>query len=266
MRISRRTILHAGLATGLAAGLAASPGGAMAQARPPVIAAASSLQFAITDIAAAFTRETGKEVKLSLGSTGNFARQIRQGAPFEMFMAADEHSITELHRDGFTRDGGVLYGLGRIVVMTPPGSPLKADGTLESLRLALKEGRIKRFAIASPEHAPYGMRAKEALMRAGLWEDIQPFLVLGENISQAAQFALSGNAQGGIVALSLSLAPQVKGRGGVSLIPAEMHQPLRQEMVLMRNAGPVAEQFYSYVQSAPAREIMKAYGFLLPGE
>lgn len=239
---------------------------AEAQSEPPVVAAAADLQFAVEDIAAKFKEETGMEVRLSLGSTGNFARQIREGAPFQMFMAADEQFIHDLHRDGFTRDEGTLYAVGRIVVKVPEGSTLKADGTLESLRQALAEGRITRFAIANPEHAPYGRRAEEALRHAGLWEQIQPFLVLGENVAQAAQFALSGNAEGGIIAYSLALAPAVRARGTHDLIPEDWHEPLRQRMVLLKGAGPVAEAFYAYVQSPPARAIMKNYGFVLPGE
>lgn len=206
------------------------------------------------------------KVRLSFGSTGNFARQIREGAPFQIFMAADEAFIAALHRDGRTRDEGALYALGRIVLKVPTGSRLDPDGTLESLRRALAGGTIIRFAIANPDHAPYGMRAKEALQHLGLWEDIRPYLVLGENVSQAAQFALSGNAEGGIIALSLALAPEVAARGSHALIPAEFHAPLRQRMALMAGAGPVAEAFYAYMQSPPAREIMERYGFTLPEE
>ncbi|MFN4129353.1 MAG: molybdate ABC transporter substrate-binding protein [Paracoccaceae bacterium] len=249
-----------------AAALLFASGSAYAQSDVPVVAAASDLQFAVEEIAAAFKAETGQEVRLSMGSTGNFARQIREGAPFEIFMAADEQFIFELHRDGYARNEGDLYALGRIVVKVPPGSSLPADGTLESLRLALAEGRITRFAIANPDHAPYGKRAMEALQHGGLWEDIQPFLVLGENVSQAAQFALSGNAEGGIIALSLALAPQVRDLGTSDLIPEDFHAPLRQRMALLNGAGPVAEAFYDYVRSPPARAIMERYGFVLPEE
>ncbi len=239
---------------------------ALAEEDAPVIAAASDLQFAVTEIATSFTDETGMKVRLSYGSTGNFARQIREGAPFQIFMAADEAFIAELHSDGFTRDAGDLYGLGRIVVKVPPGSILTPDGSLGSLRSALAAGQITRFAIANPEHAPYGMRAQEALQHVGIWEDIQPHLVLGENVSQAAQFALSGNAEGGIIALSLALAPEVAARGSYALIPEDYHQPLRQRMVLLTGAGPVAEAFYAYMQTPPARAIMDRYGFVLPEE
>lgn len=237
---------------------------ANARSEAPVVAAASDLQFAIEEIAAAFAESTGQRVRLSMGSTGNFARQIREGAPYEIFMAADEAFVADLHRDGFARDEGDLYANGRIVVMVPHGSPLEADGNLDTLAAALEAGRITRFAIANPDHAPYGMRAEEALRHKGLWDDLQPHLVLGENVSQAAQFALSGNAEGGIIAYSLALAPGVGERGTFDLIPDEWHEPLRQRMVLLNDAGPVAEAFYDFVAGLEGRAIMERYGFTLP--
>ncbi|MCC5988883.1 MAG: molybdate ABC transporter substrate-binding protein [Pararhodobacter sp.] len=243
---------------------------ASAQADTPVIAAASDLQFAVEEIATAFTAETGMRVRLSMGSTGNFARQIREGAPFEIFMAADEAFIADLHADGFTLDAGDLYAIGRLAVIAPHGSPLAPDATpdaaLDNLADMLAEGRITRFAIANPEHAPYGMRAREALISRGLWDDLQPFVVLGENVSQAAAFALSGNAEGGIIAWSLALAPQLRERGTHALIPEDWHEPLRQRMALVQGAGPVAEAFYAYMMEPEARAIMARYGFVLPGE
>jgi molybdate transport system substrate-binding protein len=238
----------------------------VAQADAPVVAAASDLQFAVEEIAARFTEETGMRVRLSMGSTGNFARQIREGAPFEIFMAADEQFIADLHRDGFTRDEGDLYAIGRVVIMAPHGSPLMPDTRLDNLAAMLETGHINRFAIANPEHAPYGMRAREALISRGLWDAMQPVMVLGENVSQAAQFALSGNAEGGIIAYSLALAPQVRDRGSHALIPEDWHEPLRQRMALLQGAGDVAEAFYAYMMSPPAREIMERYGFVLPEE
>ncbi|MDT8853769.1 molybdate ABC transporter substrate-binding protein [Paracoccaceae bacterium Fryx2] len=238
----------------------------LAQAKAPVIAAAADLKFAVTEIAAAFEAETGNRVEVTFGSTGNFATQIREGAPFQMYMAADETYVAALAAEGLTRDEGALYGQGRIVMMVPHGSPLTADGTLESLKAALEAGRITHFAIANPDHAPYGVRAMEALQHKGIWEAVQPRLVLGENVSQAAQFATSGDAQGGIIAYSLALAADVSKLGTYELIPADWHQPLNQRMVLLKSAGPVAEEFYTFVNAPAAREIMKKYGFVLPGE
>jgi molybdate transport system substrate-binding protein len=241
--------------------LAASPAAA---AQPPNIAAASDLKFALEEIAAAFTRASGEKVALTFGSSGNFARQIRQGAPFAMFLSADEALVEGLVRDGFTQDDGDLYAIGRIVYFAPAGSPLVPDADLASLKRAVLAGRIGRFAIANPEHAPYGRAAREALQSAGIWEAIGPRLVLGENVSQAAQFAAAGGADGGIFAYSLALSPAVRSKGRYVLIPDTAHKPLRQRMVLLKGAGPAAERFYAFVKSPEARAIFDRYGFTLP--
>jgi molybdate transport system substrate-binding protein len=244
--------------------LALTPLATLAQTDAPIIAAASDLKFAVTEIAAAFKSETGMEVTLVFGSTGNFATQIKEGAPFQMFMAADETYVAELAAAGLTRDAGALYAEGRIVMIVPKGSALVADGSLEGLRAALAAGDVTHFAIANPDHAPYGLRAREVLQHAGLWEALEPKLVLGENVSQAAQFATSGDAQGGIIAYSLALSDEVSALGDYALIPADWHSPLHQRMVLLKSAGAVAEAFYAYMNSAPARAIMERYGFTLP--
>lgn len=233
---------------------------------PPIIAAASDLRFALAEVAEAFKQETGHDVALAFGSSGNFARQIRQGAPFELYLSADEAFVLDLARDGFTRDEGRLYAIGRIVILVPFGSPVKADGSLADLKAALADGRLVKFAIANPDHAPYGKRAEEALRRAGLWGDIRPKLVLGENVAQAAQFATSSNAEGGIVAYSLALSPKVSALGSFELVPAEWHSPLRQRMVLLNDAGPVADVFYGYLQQGTARAILRKHGFIVPDE
>jgi molybdate transport system substrate-binding protein len=239
---------------------------AQAQTQPPLIAGAADLQFALAEIAARFRAETGQEVRLAFGSSGNLARQIEQGSPVEMFLSADEAFVFRLAEGGHTRDRGELYAVGRIVLFTPPGSPLRTEAGMEAIRAALEAGQIRRFAIANPEHAPYGRAAQQALRASGLWERLEPHLVLGENVSQAAQFALAGGSQGGIIAYSLALAPAMQGRGSYALLPDSLHEPLRQRVVLTRRAGPVAERFYAYMQTPPAREIMRRYGFVLPGE
>ena len=236
-----------------------------AQTAPP-IAAASDLQFALAEVAELFKKQTGQALKLSFGSSGNYATQIEQGAPFQLFFSADESFVQRLASKGLTTDAGALYGIGRIVIFAPHGSSLKTDEQLQDLKAAVADGRVKRFAIANPEHAPYGRRAVEALKRIALWDAIQPRLVLGENISQAAQFAISGGSQGGIIALSLVKSPEVAKLGSYALIPESWHEPLVQRMVLLKNATAPAEAFYRYVQSPPAREILRRYGFALPGE
>ncbi len=233
---------------------------------PPTIAAASDLKFALEEIAARFRQDTGQTVRLTFGSSGNFARQIEQGAPFALFMSADEEFVLRLAERGLTLDRGTLYAVGRIVLFAPLGSPLVPDGQLKGLAAALRDGAITRFAIANPEHAPYGRRAEEALRHAGLWDALRPHLVLGENIAQAAQFATSGSTQGGIIAYSLALAPQVAALGRFALIPSDWHEPLRQRMALLRGADATARAFYEYLQREPARAVMRKYGFVLPGE
>jgi molybdate transport system substrate-binding protein len=256
-----------GMVVGAAAVAALVVRGAPVRAdEPPLVAAAADLQFALADIAERFTWETGERVELVFGSSGNFARQIRQGAPFALFLSADEAYVLDLARDGFTRDEGTLYAIGRIVLKVPNGSPLALDGTLEDLARAVRDGRLRRFAIANPEHAPYGKRAEEALRHKRIWEEIRPFLVYGENVAQAARFATSGNAQGGIIAYSLALSPKLKALGGHALVPAAWHEPLRQRMVRLRGAGPVADRFYADLQAEPARAVFRRYGFVLPGE
>ena len=232
----------------------------------PLVAAASDLQFALSEAATTFTEETGREVKLTFGSSGNFARQIEQGAPFQVFLSADEQFVSGLTSKHLTVDDGVLYATGRLVIFAPHGSPLGIDGELAGLKQALDDGTIRRFAIANPEHAPYGARTEEALRHAGLWEAIKNKLVLGENVSQAAQFAMSGSAQGGIIAYSLVLTPDLQKRGSYALIPAGWHKPLRQRMVLLKGAGETARSFYDSIQGPSARAILRRYGFLLPGE
>ena len=237
-----------------------------AQNLVPTVAAASDLKFALDEVAARFERETGNKLRLVFGSSGNFKTQILQGAPFHLFMSADENFVYELADAGKTMDRGRAYGVGRIGIMVPPGSPLKADGELKDLAAALKDGRLQKFAIANPEHAPYGARAQEALQHAGLWQAIQPRLVLGENIAQTAQFALSGSTQGGIVAQSLALAPALAQRGKFALIPEAWHQALRQRMVLMKDAPANARRFYDYLSTPAAQEILTRHGFVMPQE
>ena len=237
---------------------------AISMAETANIAAASNMQFALEEIAVRFREDSGHAPRLVFGSSGNLYRQIIQGAPFQLFLSADEAYVRQLAAAGKTRDEGVLYGLGRIALMAPEGLSLTSAGELDGLKAALAAGRVKKFAIANPEHAPYGRAAEQALRHAGLWDALQGKLVLGENIAQAAQFATSGNAQGGMVAYSLALAPGVAERGEFVLIPASWHQPLRQRMVLLKGANASAQAFYQYLQQPAARSIMTRYGFDMP--
>lgn len=229
-----------------------------------MIAAASDLQYALTEVAAGFERASGRSVKLTFGSSGNFVRQITQGAPFELFFSADEAYARELSERGLTVDGGALYAVGRLALFVPRGSPVKADARLEDFAAALADGRLKKIAIANPEHAPYGRAAREVLVKKGLWQKAQGHLVMGENISQAAQFAASGSVEAGLVAYSLVLSARMAQAGKYALLPADWHDPLRQRMVLLKGAGETARLFYAYAQSPPARTVFEKHGFAVP--
>lgn len=264
-----RLLLGAAGTLALAAASAASsqPPPPVARTPPgPLVAAASDLKFALDEVIAQFGRDTGETVRVTYGSSGNLARQIAQGAPYEMFLSADEQYVQWLAARHLTRGDGELYAIGRIALFAPHGSPLRPDARLSHLARRFSDGTAGRLAIANPEHAPYGRAAEQALRSLGLWEAARPHLVLGENVSQAAQFAASGNADGGLIAYSLVLAPELRRRGTYALIPDSLHEPLRQRTVLLVGASPTAERFYDYLRTPASRGILASYGFALPGE
>ncbi|MDI5892844.1 molybdate ABC transporter substrate-binding protein [Halomonas rhizosphaerae] len=241
-----------------------------ALAEVPTVAAASDLQFALTEAAERFQDETGRELRLNFGSSGNFMRQIRQGAPFELYLSADEAYVRALHEAGLTEDEGVVYAVGRLAWLQPAGRDglPHDDDPLAGVREAIDAHRAgqgrPRIALANPEHAPYGVAARQALEHAGLWEDSGSLRILGENVSQAARFALADEARGGLVAWSLALAPALAERSEHVLIPEAWHAPLVQRMALIEGAGETARAFYAWLQQPAAREILAAYGFRLP--
>jgi molybdate transport system substrate-binding protein len=262
-RARRRRRFLAGVLALTAAGFSDAPSRA---ADGPLVAAAADLQYALSEIAGLFGEETGQTVRIAFGSSGNFRRQITQGAPFELYLSADEGYVRALSEKGFTVGDGAVYAMGRVVIFAPHGSPLIPDAGLRNLEAALADGKLKRFAIANPDHAPYGRAAREVLMKAGLWERLEDRLVVGENAAQAVRFAASGSAQGGIIPYSLSLAPSVSAHGTFALVPEDWHRPLRQRMVLLKNAGEAARRFYAFIQSPAAREVFERHGFMLPKE
>ncbi len=249
----------------LATGVLFGGAGVNAQAGDvPVVAAAADLNRALPEIVASFTRRTGKTVTLTFGSSGAFTQQIQNGAPFQLFLSADERYVERLTAARKTEDDGVLYATGRIALFLPHGSHVKADSMLYGLAAAIRGGLIKRFAIANPVHAPYGKAAQQALEARSVWESLRPTLVLGENASQATQFAISGSTEGGIIPLSLARTRAVERAGTLSIIAARMHEPLQQRVVLLKGAGPTARAFYEFLQSRTARDIFSRYGFTLP--
>ena len=240
---------------------------ALAQKSPPgagkkaLVGAASDLRFALADVIAQFERETPHRFTLNLGSSGNFVQQIRQGLPVELYLSADEAYVFQLADAGLTQDRGSLYAIGRIALLLPAGSTIPLDPELRGLKTHWNQ--ITRFAIANPAHAPYGRAAAEALQKLGLWEQVQTRLVLGENISQATQFVSTGAAQAGITALSLAMAPEIAAQGRHVVLPASLHAPLRQRMVLTKQAGPAARALYDHLRSPRAQETLQKYGFAI---
>jgi molybdate transport system substrate-binding protein len=236
---------------------------ARGQQREVRVAAAADLKFAMGEVAAEFKKATGTEVSATFGSSGNFFARLQNGAPFDVFFSADIAYPRKLESAGRTEPGTLYsYAVGRIVIWMPPDSQVD----LQNLGWkALQDSSVQKIAIANPEHAPYGKAAVAALSKAGLYEEVKPKLVLGENISQAAQFVQSGNAQAGIVALSLAISPAMKA-GKSWEIPADMHPPIEQAAIVMKDAKnkDQAKAFLEFMKSEPARKILQKYGFTVP--
>jgi molybdate transport system substrate-binding protein len=251
--------------------LAALLAGLLASALPAAagevtVAAAADLNYALREIAGRFQQQTGHTVRLSFGSSGNLYAQVRQGAPYDLFFSADQDYPRRLAKEGYADPASLrVYGVGRLVLWVPAASGLEPEAQQMAL---LGEARVRRIALANPRHAPYGRAAVEALKHYGLYERVQHRLVLGENISQAAQFVESGNADAGLIALSLALFPTMLERGRYWLVPQEAHVPLVQAAVIPRSAPDpeLARQFLDFVFLPESAAILRRYGFALPEE
>ena len=228
-----------------------------------IIAAAADLKFALDEIVVLFSKtHPTDQVETIYGSSGKFHTQIQEGAPFDLYFSADIAYPRVLKAEGFAASEAQPYAVGRIVLWSPSRDASKM--TLANL----VDPTLQKIAIANPKHAPYGKRAEEALRAAGVWEKVEPKLVYGENIAQTAQFVQTGNAQVGIIALSLALSSELAKQGGYALIPDTLHQPLEQGFVITKHAAanPLAQTFASFMTGKEARAVMARYGFALPGE
>lgn len=225
------------------------------------IAAAADLRYAMDDLVAAYKRSHSNiELEVIYGSSGNaFTQIITGGAPYDMYFSADITYPQKLHAAGLTLNPPVLYAIGRMVLWS--GSIDVSKGLS-----VLTENPRARVAIANPSHAPYGKRALETLHHYGIFDKTQAQLIYGENISQAAQFCLTGNAQMGILALSLVLTPNMQKHGTYFLIDDAAHLPLRQGFVILNRAkdNALAHAFAKYISSPEAITIFEKYGFVLP--
>ena len=228
--------------------------------RSITVAAASDLRFAFTEIGTLYEQETDARVVFTFGSTGNLARQIENGAPIDIFAAANLRFVEDLSSKGLIVKGTQQsYALGRIVLASNRETGLRLINLRELLR-----PEVKRVAIANPQHAPYGMAAKQALEALGIWNPLRLKLVYGENVRQALQYVQTGNVDAGIIALSIADVPGVT----YNLIDDRLHQPLKQALAVIKGTKneELARGFVNFINGPKGRTIMKKYGFLLAGE
>jgi molybdate transport system substrate-binding protein len=228
------------------------------------VAAAADLSNALQELAANYEKQTGITVKLSFGASGALTQQIQNGAPFDVFFSADMDYPKQLIAGGQAESATLYrYAVGRLVLWVQKDSPLDVEHRGMGVLL---DPSVKKIAIANPQHAPYGRAAAAALKHYGLDEKVADRLVLGENISQAAQFVESGNAQAGFVALAHAIAPAMQGKGKYWIVPAEAYPPLNQGAVLMAHSPhrPEAAAFLEYMKTAEASAVLQHYGFSLP--
>jgi molybdate transport system substrate-binding protein len=222
------------------------------------VSAAADLALALDELGPLFTAETGVPVVVNLGSSGQLAQQIEHSAPVDVFFSANRRYVDELVEKGIVGPGDTaLYGVGRITLWTRADSGVRVEALSD-----LTDPGVKRIAIANPDHAPYGMAAREALQSAGLWDALQPKIVMAENVLQALQFAASGNADVALVARSLS----VQGDGRWTLVPAELHQPIEQTLAVISRSAHAewGRRFADFVNGPLGRPILDSYGFALP--
>jgi len=227
------------------------------------VAAAADLADAIEEISANFQKATGCTLRVSTGSSGNFLSQIENGAPFDLFFSADIEYPKKLEAEGLAAPGSTyLYAVGKIVMWVRNDSRLDISKGLASLL----DPSIHKIAIANPQHAPYGRAAQQAFNNAGVYDSVKDRLVLGENISQAAQFVESGNAGAGILALSLVLSPRMKDKGRFWRIPENSYAPIEQGVVLLRGSQnrQGAQALLDYIKTPATAGLLERYGFVLP--
>ncbi|HYW39379.1 MAG TPA: molybdate ABC transporter substrate-binding protein [Terriglobales bacterium] len=239
---------------------------AYATAQGVTVAAAADMSAALPQLVAAYTKKTSPEAKLSFGSFRNLTNQIRNGAPFDVFFSADEEYPQQLIAEGLaSKDTLYRYAVGRLVLWVPGDSPLQ----LSKLGMtALLDPSVKKISIANPAHAPYGRAAEAAMRHFGIYDRVSSRLVLGENVSQAAQFVESGNAQTELIALSHALAPALKDKGRYWTVPLDAYPTLNQAAVVLSRSKQqdAARRFLEFLRSPEATSLLTSYGFSLPAE
>jgi len=229
-----------------------------------LVAVAANFAPVAEELGYRFTNMTGEPVKFSTGASGTLARQIRHGAPFQLFLSADEKYVDTLAREGLTVDKGRIYALGVLVLYLPWSSGLNRMQDIgDILKQLVAEGRFK-VALANPAIAPYGLAARHVLDRFDKDNRLAGRMIIGENVGQAAQYALTDNVDAALIPYSLALNKDMQAAGNFEMIPADWYPPVRQRMVLLRSAGSAAKEFYQYLDSETARQVIRNYGYALP--
>lgn len=258
----------------VAAPILAAPGAAHAQHKP-VIAVAASVAAAAQSIAQRFEARTGIELRLSFGASGNLSRQIRRGAPFELFISADESYPRALIDAGLSEGEGATYASGQLALMITARSgvalPLAADSHrnredfLEPVKIAqvLNDSRIQRLAMANPRHAPYGRAARESLQFLGLWPALASKAIMGESVAQSARFAATDAVQAALLPLGTILHSGLASEPYL-IVPSTWHAPLRHQMLLLKGASAQARRLFTYLLSDEAQNIFIDHGFVVP--
>lgn len=229
-----------------------------------LVAVAANFAPVARELANRFTDLTGGTIRISTGASGTLARQIRHGAPFQLFLSADESYVEGLYREGLTQNGGKVYALGVLVLYIPDTSGLNRMQDIRDQLQQLVTGDAFKVALANPAIAPYGRAARQVLDRFDPENRLAGREIVGENVGQAAQFALTRNVDAALIPYSLALDTHMQEAGSFELIPADWYQPIRQRMVLLQNAGAVAREFYRYLDSDTAKQIIKNFGYASP--
>lgn len=231
-------------------------------AQQTTVAVAANMKDAFAEIDAAFRATEKSQMRVVYGSSGNFAAQIMNGAPFNLFISADERFPLELYKQGKTEDAGIVYASGKLAIITKKSTETKSFDSKEVLTKAIQ--RANKIAIAKPELAPYGKAAVEYLKAEGLWELAKDKLIYGDNIGIATMYVVTGGADIGLTALSLAKSPEVAKQTSYRLVDIKFYEPLKQRMVLMKGATPEAIDLYLFMQGNQAKLILQKYGYTTP--
>jgi molybdate transport system substrate-binding protein len=234
----------------------------LANAQQATVVVAANMKPAMEEIYQQYKMAGGQDLRIIYGSSGNFARQIQQGAPFHLFVSADESFPKALHRQGLTVDEGKVYAIGRLALIAHKSKKIKLSLNPVELKKIIDD--TNKIAIAKPDTAPYGKAAIDFLNALGLYESAKNKIVFGENISSATMFVTSGSAGIGLTAYSLGKSKEVMQIADHLLIPENFHEPIKQRMVLLKNPPKPVVDFYAHLQSAKAKDVLRLHGYTAP--